>query len=69
VRLCSFEKLSRLPVNSSGVVDRIGGRPMKNSVFFRKGKVGDWKNYLTEEMAKKLDAVIEEKLKGSGLTF
>ncbi|EEC83874.1 hypothetical protein OsI_29869 [Oryza sativa Indica Group] len=69
VRLCSFEKLSRLPVNSSGVVDRSSGRPMENSVFFRKGEVGDWKNYLTEEMAKKLDAVIEEKLKGSGLTF
>uniref|UniRef100_A0A0E0AXL7 Sulfotransferase n=1 Tax=Oryza glumipatula TaxID=40148 RepID=A0A0E0AXL7_9ORYZ len=69
VRLCSFAKLSRLPVNSSGVVDRSSGRPMENSVFFRKGEVGDWKDYLTEEMAKKLDAVIEEKLKGSGLTF
>uniref|UniRef100_A0A0E0LWV0 Sulfotransferase domain-containing protein n=1 Tax=Oryza punctata TaxID=4537 RepID=A0A0E0LWV0_ORYPU len=69
VRLCSFEKLSRLLVNSSGVVDRVGERPMKNSAFFRKGKVGDWNNYLTEEMAKKLDAVIEEKLKGSGLTL
>uniref|UniRef100_A0A0E0CEM1 Sulfotransferase n=1 Tax=Oryza meridionalis TaxID=40149 RepID=A0A0E0CEM1_9ORYZ len=71
VRLCSFEKLSRLPVNSSVVAGRIGvdERPMKNSVFFRKGKVRDWKNYLTEEMAKKLDAAIEEKLKGSGLTL
>uniref|UniRef100_A0A0E0LWU9 Sulfotransferase n=1 Tax=Oryza punctata TaxID=4537 RepID=A0A0E0LWU9_ORYPU len=69
VRLCSFEKLSHLPVNSSGVVDRISGRPMENSMFFRKGKVGDWKNYLTEEMANKMDAVIEEKLKESGLTF
>uniref|UniRef100_A0A0E0QL67 Sulfotransferase domain-containing protein n=1 Tax=Oryza rufipogon TaxID=4529 RepID=A0A0E0QL67_ORYRU len=69
VTLCSFEKLSRLPVNSSGVVDRIGGRLVHNSAFFRKGKVEEWKNYLTEEMAKKLDAVVEEKLKGSGLTF
>uniref|UniRef100_A0A0E0IEI7 Sulfotransferase n=1 Tax=Oryza nivara TaxID=4536 RepID=A0A0E0IEI7_ORYNI len=69
VRLCSFEKLSRLPVNFSGVVDRIGGRPMENSSFFRKAKVGDWKNNLTQEMAQKLDAVIAEKLKGSGLTF
>ncbi|BAT06230.1 Os08g0515000 [Oryza sativa Japonica Group] len=71
VRLCSFEKLSRLPVNSSVVAGRVGvdERPMKNSVFFRKGKVRDWKNYLTEEMAKKLDAAIEEKLKGSGLTL
>uniref|UniRef100_A0A0D9X9Q1 Sulfotransferase n=1 Tax=Leersia perrieri TaxID=77586 RepID=A0A0D9X9Q1_9ORYZ len=69
VRLCSFEKLSRLPMNSSGVADRIGGRPMENSAYFRKGEVGDWKNHLTEEMTNKLDAIIEEKLKGSGLTF
>ncbi|TVU05159.1 hypothetical protein EJB05_48312, partial [Eragrostis curvula] len=33
------------------------------------GKVGDWRNHLTEEMAKKLDRIIEEKLKGSGLAF
>ncbi|PUZ52221.1 hypothetical protein GQ55_6G253000 [Panicum hallii var. hallii] len=32
-------------------------------------KVGDWKNYMTEVMAKKLDRVVEEKLGGCGLTF
>ncbi|KAL6644547.1 hypothetical protein ACP70R_016155 [Stipagrostis hirtigluma subsp. patula] len=69
VRLCSFENLKSLPVNSSGVSDRIGGLPMENSSFFRAAKVGDWQNHLTEEMAKKLDRIIEEKLKGSGLAF
>ncbi|TVU05153.1 hypothetical protein EJB05_48305, partial [Eragrostis curvula] len=37
--------------------------------FTWSGKVGDWQNHLTEEMAQKLDCIIEEKLKGSGLAF
>ncbi|XP_037410031.1 flavonol 3-sulfotransferase-like [Triticum dicoccoides] len=69
VHLCSFDKLRSMPVNSSGVTDRIGGVPMENSSYFRAGKVGDWANHLTEEMSKKLDAIVEEKLRGSGLTF
>lgn len=69
VRLCSFENLKSLPVNSTGVSDRIGGLPMENSSFFRSAKVRDWRNYLTEEMARKLDSIIEEKLRGSGLSF
>ncbi|XP_062192883.1 cytosolic sulfotransferase 5-like [Phragmites australis] len=69
VRLCSFSNLKDLPVNSSGVTDPIGGLQIENSVYFRTAKVGDWKNHMTEEMAVKLDRVIEEKLKGSGLIF
>ncbi|PVH37183.1 hypothetical protein PAHAL_6G264300 [Panicum hallii] len=70
-RLCSFENSKKLPVNSSGVIDPIGGLAIENSVFFRtaNAKVGDWKNYMTEVMAKKLDRVVEEKLGGCGLTF
>jgi hypothetical protein len=38
-------------------------------MFFKKGKVGNWENHLTEEMACKLDCVIVEKIIVSGLTF
>ena len=69
VHLCSFDKLRSIPVNSSGVSDRIGGLPMENSSYFRAGKVGDWADHLTQEMAKKLDDIVEEKLRGSGLAF
>ncbi|KAJ1269151.1 hypothetical protein BS78_07G188500 [Paspalum vaginatum] len=69
VRLCSFDSLRNLPVNATGVSDRIGGLPMNNSSYFRSGKVGDWRNYLTEEMAAKLDSIVEENLRGSGLSF
>nr|QNH68005.1 sulfotransferase-like protein 2 [Brachionus rotundiformis] len=32
-------------------------------VFFRKGEIGDWKNYFDEENSRKVDAVVEKKLK------
>lgn len=41
VRLCSFEHLTSLEVNFTGVADRIGGFPMENSTYFRRGKAGD----------------------------
>ena len=37
--------------------------------FIRKGEVGDWKNYFTEEQNKRLDSLYTEKIAGSGLEF
>ena len=37
--------------------------------FMRKGTVGDWKNYLTEEQSAEMDAICAEKPKGTGLEF
>lgn len=37
--------------------------------FIRKGEVGDWKNYFTEEQNKRLDSLYAEKMAGSGLEF
>ncbi len=37
--------------------------------FFRKGDVGDWKNYFTEEMSKRMDEAIEKHFSGTGLQF
>jgi len=70
VRLCSFEKLSGLHANqAAGDIARHGNMVIDKSVFFRKGIVGDWVNHISEEMGRKIDCVIEEKLKGSGLVF
>ncbi|XP_037424639.1 cytosolic sulfotransferase 5-like [Triticum dicoccoides] len=69
VKLCSFENLTSLKVNQTGGVDHGNKIYVENSVFFRKGKVGDWANHMSEEMAEKLDHVVEQMLKGSGLAF
>ena len=65
LELCSFERLSSLEVNKSGKLP--AGEA--NKAFFRRGEVGDWVNYLTTDMAAKLDAIVEDKLCGSGLKF
>lgn len=69
VRLCSFDMLSGLESNQTGDLDCGDNTVIGKSTFFRKGKVGDWENHMTKEMAKKVDDVFEEKLKGSGLVF
>ena len=34
--------------------------------FFRKGQIGDWKNYFTEEMFARLKVAVERNLKYKG---
>ncbi|KAL4629301.1 hypothetical protein ACB092_05G296000 [Castanea dentata] len=70
INLCSFEKLSSLEVNTSGII-QVGAivSKAKTNAFFRSGNVGDWKNHLTPTMAIRLDQIIEQKLSGSGLTL
>ncbi|CAD6256461.1 unnamed protein product [Miscanthus lutarioriparius] len=65
VELCSLENLKSKDVNKNGST-RLG---IKSESFFRKGLVGDWKNYMTMDMAARLDKIVEEATRGSGLTF
>ncbi|KAH1063164.1 hypothetical protein J1N35_028151 [Gossypium stocksii] len=70
VKMCSFDNLSGLEVNKTGKHRQgQGNLGMENNIFFRKGKVGDWKNYLTTEMAQRLDQRTMQKLSGSGLSL
>ncbi|KAI3872528.1 hypothetical protein MKX03_012227 [Papaver bracteatum] len=64
-RLCSFETMTNLEMNKTGAWKN----HIENKIFFRKGENDDWKNYLTPEMIKRLDCLMEEKLQGSGLVF
>ncbi|KAA8548434.1 hypothetical protein F0562_000118 [Nyssa sinensis] len=59
---CSFNNLKDLEVNKTGKL-RTGHQ---NDIFFRKGEVGDWTNYLTPAMAERMEKIMEEKLEGSG---
>ncbi|KAF8655393.1 hypothetical protein HU200_061133 [Digitaria exilis] len=69
VRLCSFEVLSNLDANKTGGIERPGNMFIEHSSLFRKGEVGDWVNHMSKEMGEKLDILVEEKFKGSGLQF
>ncbi|KAL6851912.1 hypothetical protein ACP4OV_020097 [Aristida adscensionis] len=64
VRLCSFDKQKKLEVNTANP-----GAPFANDWYFRKAEVGDWMNHMTTAMAQRLDAIVEEKIQGSGLSF
>lgn len=37
--------------------------------FIRRGEVGDWRNYMTDDMSQKFDKWTEQNLKGTGLNF
>jgi hypothetical protein len=69
VRLCSFDTLTGLQVNKVGGVDRGNKVYLDNSVFYRKGKVGDWTNHMSQEMGEMLDRIVQEKLQGCGLVL
>jgi hydroxyjasmonate sulfotransferase len=68
-RLCSFEVLSGLEKNQTGGVAFGNDLVIGKSTFFREGKVGDWENHMTKEQGQRLDDVLEDKLKGSGLVL
>ncbi|KAJ3704675.1 hypothetical protein LUZ61_008380 [Rhynchospora tenuis] len=63
VEFCSFNKLKDLDVNKNGMDN------VPNNYFFRKAVVGDWQNYMTPEMAHKLDEITKEKLSDSTFTY
>ncbi|KAJ0101905.1 hypothetical protein Patl1_04800 [Pistacia atlantica] len=64
-KFCSFDNMKDFEVNKTGTLPT----GVKNSIFFRKGEVGDWKNHLTSSMSERLEKFYEEKFNGSDLTF
>ena len=64
----SFKKMKNNPaVNKEQA--KIAKRFNEEGSFIRKGEVGDWKNYFTDEMNKRMDEAIEKHLKPIGLEF
>ncbi|KAL7184995.1 hypothetical protein ACSBR2_027020 [Camellia fascicularis] len=62
LKLCSFDNLKDLEVNKNEKYK--AGCP--NSMFFRKGDVGDWANYLTPSVFERMNKLMKEKFAGSG---
>lgn len=62
VKLCSFKSLKEFNVNKVGFLRKRDNIAIKNSSYFRKGKIGDWKDHLSAEMAEKVDTITRDKL-------
>ncbi|CAL1384845.1 unnamed protein product [Linum trigynum] len=63
----SLNRLKELEVNKNDVCAVAPHIP--NSIFFRTGTVGDWKNCLTPDMVQRIDSLARVKLQGTGLCF
>ncbi|XP_037415702.1 cytosolic sulfotransferase 17-like [Triticum dicoccoides] len=70
--LCGFTSLSNIAANRSSRVEheQAGEKLVVDPTsLFRKGKVGDWVNHMSKDMGDRMDQLVAEKFKGSGLIF
>lgn len=74
VDFCSFDKLKKNPAFEMKIQKGLmtGDLPPEDSKkpaemgevkLFRKGEIGDWHNYFTDEMSAKIDEIVRTKLK------
>ncbi|CAN0896896.1 Cytosolic sulfotransferase 5 [Linum grandiflorum] len=64
----SFDRLKDLDINKTGKPPQAHWIPsLRNSHFFRRGEVGDWRNYLSLGMTKRIDDITRDKFRGTGL--
>ncbi|KAL0724132.1 hypothetical protein Bca4012_038731 [Brassica carinata] len=67
VNLCCFETMKNVEANKGDKEREDHPSPCTNDMYFWKGKTGDWESYLTPYMAARMDRIVEEKFKGTGL--
>ena len=65
----TFDKMKSNPLASKRFTFDATFNKDGNNTFLRKGEVGDWKNYLSEEQSAKIDALVEKHFAGTGLVF
>ncbi|XP_014239915.1 sulfotransferase family cytosolic 1B member 1-like [Cimex lectularius] len=69
----SFKKMRENPaINLDPFLQARNGpgfRQEGDKTFIRKGQVGDWRNYMSEELSNRFDKWTKENLEGTGLEF
>ena len=64
---CTFGAMQKNEAANKSWLDRF--RNETDPRFMRKGIVGDWWNYFTEDQSKKMDMLVVEKMTGTGLKY
>ena len=59
---CAFEQMKQNPTTNAASMPKVPG----TGEFMRKGQVGDWRNYFSEEQSRRMDLWIEEHTRGTG---
>lgn len=70
--LCEHLKFSTMAANPAVNMEDIflkTDAAENDNKFIRKGKVGDWRNHMSEELSKRFDEWITKHLHGAGLNF
>ncbi len=65
----TFKNMKKSGAAFDKMIQKMSRTEGNKGSFFRKGDVGDWKNYFTEEMNKRMDEAIEKHFKGTGPEF
>ncbi|XP_048001533.1 luciferin sulfotransferase [Leguminivora glycinivorella] len=75
-KLCdhlSFKKMkSNRAVNLEPILQKSFGKGYLEGTklrFIRKGEIGDWKNYMSDDLSRRFDQWAEQHLEGTGLKF
>lgn len=66
---CSFERMSQNKAVNYDHWRKLGFVNLEEGPFLRKGQVGDWRNYFTQEMDATMNAWIKDKFGNSGMKF
>ena len=53
---CQFRRMASNPSTNAAQMSKVAGE----TDFMRKGQVGDWRNYFSEEQSRRMDAWISE---------
>lgn len=75
LRMCdhlNFDRMQKNPaVNIESYLNfnREAEKCSQGSQFIRKGQIGDWKNYMSNELSERFDEWTRENTAGTGLEF
>ena len=68
VELTGFEQMKSNPLVNGQHAAKAGLFDYSKSQLMRKGQVGDWKNYFTEDQAKYIQELCDQRYSSIGLT-